>query len=342
MGKQKTIYIVSLNGIKNAGGVEKVTYYLNEILKEKYPVKIITKNKLNFGKLNNLIHPMLISIKLLFLRNKIVIGNSWHCFLYHADFSIHHGTSAGILLRTGEGGFAEKITAKMECISARKAKKILAVSENCKNELIELYKIPESKIYVLNNFVDDEIFSAEVLNKSNKIRILFSGALCNKKGLKKLLDFSNYINQFKDQFELKIASNYSDYKKLFEKNDNTKVLTNLSFNQMPDFYKNGDVLFFPTLYEGFSMAVLEALSSGIPVVGTNFAVSPELQKYDFCKVIDSCESNEKIAEKIINLYSEYSEKRKFIHDIISKDFGKNQYCEKLLEIISNYYQSIND
>ena len=142
----KKIYIVSQLGLSNAGGVEKVSYYLNELLKEKYDVQIITRGKLSFGKLNNLIQPLLISLRLAFLKNKFVIGNSWHCFLYPADISIHHGTSAGIMKYTGEGGLSLKFTAWMEKSSAKRAKNVLAVSENCKKELVELYKIPEEKI----------------------------------------------------------------------------------------------------------------------------------------------------------------------------------------------------
>ena len=95
MKNNQKIFIVSMNGTSNAGGVEKVSYYLNEILSEKYDVKFITKTKFNFGKINNLIQPILISLKLLFNHNRLIIANSWHCFLYPADISIHHGTLAG-------------------------------------------------------------------------------------------------------------------------------------------------------------------------------------------------------------------------------------------------------
>ena len=106
----KKIYIVSQLGVGNAGGVEKVSWYLQSLLKEKYEVSILTRGKLSFGKLNNLIQPVLISLKLWRINfgkadshKAFIIGNSWHCFLYPADISIHHGTSAGIIKYTGEG-----------------------------------------------------------------------------------------------------------------------------------------------------------------------------------------------------------------------------------------------
>ena len=49
------ILIVSQLGISNAGGVERVSYYLKEILEQNsYKVELLTRGKFNFGKLSNL------------------------------------------------------------------------------------------------------------------------------------------------------------------------------------------------------------------------------------------------------------------------------------------------
>ncbi len=345
----KKIYIVSQLGVSNAGGVEKVSYYLNELLKEKYDVEIIKRGKLSFGKLNNLIQPFLISLRLVFLRNKFVIGNSWHCFLYPADISIHHGTSAGIMKYTGEGGFALKLTAWMEKISARRAKNILAVSKNCKKELVELYKIPEEKITVINNFVQDEVFTPSNIEakSNNQINVCFSGALCYKKGIDKLLEFSDYIENRKFSLpdgkeysiKLNIATNYEKNAESFRGRKNTNIETGLTGEQMPDFYRKNDIMFFPTRYEGFSMAVLEALSCGVPLVGSRFAVSPELEKFKFCKLIKEEDNNDTIIEYIKNQYIEFvnPKERESIHESIKDAFGKEQYTKQLFSFIEMCY-----
>ena len=87
MREKKEIYIVSLNGMKNTGGVERVVSYLYDILKDIYTVHIIEKSSKDFKKLNNLLQPALISVKLLFKKNSLIIGNSWQCFLFPADLS---------------------------------------------------------------------------------------------------------------------------------------------------------------------------------------------------------------------------------------------------------------
>ena len=335
-------------GVSNAGGVEKVSYYLKEILKEKYKVEILQKGKVSFGKLNNLLHPILLSLRLCFKKNAFVIGNSWHCFLYPADISIHHGTSAGIMKCTGEGGWALKLTAWMEKVSAKRAKQVLAVSENCKRELVELYEIPEEKILVLNNFVQDEVFvpgekkvSAQEDGKK-VINVCFSGALCYKKGIDKLQAFSDYIESWSNPeyvIKLNIATNYEKNAEGFFCKKNTSVRTGLVSSQMPDFYRENDIMFFPTRYEGFSMAALEALSCGLPLVGSRFAVGPELEAWDFCNLIELDTPVKETAQKITSLYEkfycnkDYKDSKSYIHKTIKETFGTEQYKDKLLKLI---------
>ena len=341
--RSKKIYIVSMLGVSNAGGVEKVSWYLQELLKEKYDVRIMQRGRLSLGKLNNLIQPMLLSLRLCFIRNKLVIGNSWHCFLYPADISIHHGTSAGIIKNTGEGGMALKLTAWMEKVSARKAKRVLAVSENCKKELVEIYGIPAEKITVLNNFVQDDFFTPEMVEKvpatqdKNQINVCFSGALCYKKGIDKLLEFSDYIEKNPGLgIKLNIATNYQRNAEPFLGRNYTSVQTGLTSSQMPDFYHQNDIMFFPTRYEGFSMAALEALSCGLPLMGSRFAVGPELESLDFCQLISEETSPEELVKIIKTLYQKYSsegEKAK-IHQTIKENFGTEQYKSKLYTLLS--------
>ena len=222
----------------------------------------------------------------------------------------------------------------MEQISAITAKKVLPVGENCKNELIEYYHIPEKKILVLNNFVNETLFfpSKEVSSSDNCIKILFSGRLEERKGLNELKNLSDYFEKI-DGFELHIACHNETNTEIFSKNKQTHIYIGLTPEKMPDFYNSGDILYFPTHYEGFSMATLEALSCGIPVVGTKWAVSKELQDFPFAKVIDEKTGVQQTLENIKELYEKFKDKREEMHSEISLHFGKKQYEEKLLALI---------
>ena len=331
MKKYTTIYLASKNGILNTGGLERVNSYIYSLLSSYYPVKIISRRKKAFRHGDWLFQSIYISLKLFLAVNKFVIGTSWHSFLYPCDISFHHGTTAGILHNKCEPeNIYKKRIAKMEKISAILAKKNIAVSENTKDELVKFYHIPESKILVLNNFVDDTLF-IPASKKHSSIRILFSGRLEERKGLGKLLELSEYIEHCPG-FELYIATVTNTNNNLFTNNSKTHILTGIKFDEMPDFYQNGDILYFPTLYEGFSMATLEALSCGLPVIGTKYAVMPELQKYDFTRVTDSSDMKE-LTICMQELVKNYSPQKYKIHEIIKNDFGKEQYKRKLLSLI---------
>jgi len=326
------VILVSLNGDDNSGGVERVVYYLNNILREKYSVSIL-KRKGKPGKFDKLIFPLIFSLRLLLKKDAVVISNSWQSFLYPVDFSIHHGTSAGYMQNAGIKSKKTALLAWMEKISARRAKTVIAVSENCKTELQTLYGIPYEKITVLNNFVDERLFFPQEAERSGKITILFSGRLEERKGLPRLLDLAQTIES-SDKYLLKIASNSSENCVLFANLKNTVILSHLDINAMREFYNSGDVFYFPTKYEGFSMATLEALACGIPVIGTGFAIPEEIRHYNFVHVEESQDS-EDILSRIEQMKQKLDNKRHEIHRQTAKDFGYEQYRRKLFQIIES-------
>ena len=327
---KEKIIIVSLNGDDCSGGVERVVYYLKNILSEKYDVSVMKRNG-KPGKLDKIIFPLLFSFRLLFKNKSLIISNSLQSFLYPADFSIHHGTSGGYMLHAGIKSKKTAFLAWMEKISAKRAKTVIAVSENCRRELVELYGIPPVKIYVLNNFVDERLFYPQETEKNNKIKILFSGRLENRKGLSDLISLANSI-ELNDNCQLMIAVNSKENCESFVNYKNTVISAHLDIKSMREFYNSGDVFYFPTKYEGFSMSTLEALACGIPVVGTGFAIPEEIRSYDFVHLTEdgNAENIVKIIEKMKNdFYNKHSE----IHGIIAKDFGTEQYKLKLYNLI---------
>ena len=331
----KKIYIVSKFGVENKGGLERVNFYLYEILSKKYDVRIIKKREKQFKHGDWLFQSLFMSLRLYFIPRKFTIGTSWHSFLYPCNISIHHGTTAGIIAtKCEEESRYKRRIAKMEQISAKLARLNIAVSENCKEEMIRFYGIKPEKIFVLNNFVNDELFCpSNIQRDSKKIRILFSGRLEERKGLKNLIALSKLISG-SEKFELHIAAINTEHNHFFDGDKNTFIKIGLPFDKMPEFYNSGDIFYFPTQYEGFSMATLEALSCGIPVIGSKYAVMPELQGYGFTKVIDlNSQIRENLLMEIEKIVAENKNKKFEIHATIKRDFGRMQYEKKLFELI---------
>ncbi|MDH4127436.1 MAG: glycosyltransferase family 4 protein [Spirochaetota bacterium] len=163
-----------------------------------------------------------------------------------------------------------------------KASKVIAISENTKQDIIRLFGINESKIEV--------IYLGNSLNPKNNDSslsipekyILFVG---NRSIYKNFNFFITSISSLfikdpslnlicvgggpiskeeKDLFcKLKISNNVSYYP--FLEDDNLVFL-----------YKNALAFVFPSLYEGFGLPILEAFACQCPVISSNTSSLPEI------------------------------------------------------------------
>ncbi|WP_139018742.1 glycosyltransferase family 4 protein, partial [Elizabethkingia anophelis] len=79
-----------------------------------------------------------------------------------------------------------------------------------------------------------------------------------------------------DKYKLSIACNNSNNIELFNGLNNTSIHVGLTTDKMNEFYNSGDIMYFPSKYEGFEMVTLEALSAGIPVIGNDVGAISEL------------------------------------------------------------------
>jgi len=151
------------------------------------------------------------------------------------------------LLRT-ELKYEKKLSYRLgipfEEATLRKAKKIIAVSNVVKDELIQLYHVPEEKIVVIPNAIDVEEFDDDV---DVKFPFVFS---CGRNVKRK---------------------NFSVVKKACELLHVPYVIEHgsLSRKALIHTYKTASVFVMPSLYESFGMVVLEAMASKTPVIASD-------------------------------------------------------------------------
>lgn len=126
---------------------------------------------------------------------------------------------------------------------------------------------------VIENGVDCQRFvMSGKPDHSGKLRVLFVGNLSRRKG-RDLLE--HLAIELGDECEFLCASGLrtSDGAK---RADAINYLGRIDYADMPEVYRNADVLLLPTRREGMSLATLEAMASGLPVVTTNLSSQPEL------------------------------------------------------------------
>jgi len=214
-------------------------------------------------------------------------------------------------------------------ISFKRADKIIAVSQFTRDEIIRFYKINPDKIDYVYNSISDEFLTdkiseerlIEIRKKYNLPEkfILYIGTLQPRKNIPQLIEAFGRIKDKLKDYKIVICGNKkaSNYDKKIE---NSIKINNLEIDIIfPGFIDENDkktvfglahVFAYPSLYEGFGIPVLEAMSQKVPVLvsdipslkeiaGTGASYFDTASIDDFSqKLYDICINN-KLREELI-------------------------------------------
>ena len=173
-----------------------------------------------------------------------------------------------------------------------RARKIIAVSKFTKWELTKYYNISPHKIKVIHNGVDIKKFQPAINKRKIKtelglnpddITIVSVGRLYARKGLFTLIKCMPAITKrFPNaKFVISGKGQSDEMQKLISYAMKMGVINNIIFTgyypdqKLPKLYQAADVFALSTFYEHHPFAVLEALSTGLPVVTTTVGGIPE-------------------------------------------------------------------
>lgn len=193
-----------------------------------------------------------------------------------------------------------KIYRKKFQYACKYADKIIAISEQTKNDLIEIYHIAEEKINVCYQSCHVEFFQSVTAKEKERIKslyhlpdqfFLYTGSVIERKNLLTICKAMALIEP-KNRLPLVVIGDGGVYKKLVQQflkekglldqvlflseQDDTKDLP--GYKQATDFpaiYQQALCMIYPSIFEGFGIPVLEALCSKIPVITSHISSMPE-------------------------------------------------------------------
>jgi glycosyltransferase involved in cell wall biosynthesis len=168
---------------------------------------------------------------------------------------------------------------------ARRARKIITVSEFSRGELARLCDVPLEKIAAIHNGISSRFAPASteqktVLRKKHGLEkpfVLYLGSLEPRKNVAALL--AAWKNIAPREHELVLAGAAS---RIFRERGfadlppGTRLLGRVDDEELPVLLSAAEWFAFPALYEGFGFPPLEAMACGTPVLCSNATSLPEV------------------------------------------------------------------
>lgn len=237
--------------------------------------------------------------------------------------------------------------------SVRQAQKIIAVSQNTKNDLIKFYQLPEEKIVVVYNGFDQNRFHTNLAKSTGqKIKekyrvegdyLVYLGTLQPRKNLESLIKaLPEIISQHPKIKLVVIGKKGWLYSTIFSLVENLGLQEKVIFTdfvpdeEVPFLIAGARVFILPSLYEGFGITVLEAMACGVPVVVSKASSLPEVVG-EAGLYIDNPKNYAQIAQQVNKILSG----EKLAEELVKKGlvqtrkFSWEKCAQETLEAITN-------
>ncbi|WP_417914350.1 glycosyltransferase family 4 protein [Candidatus Electronema sp. JM] len=150
---------------------------------------------------------------------------------------------------------------------------IIIISSKIKKELVAIGLDEEKFSYIPNGTY---ISNPEKIKlcRSNKNKIVFIGRLCSQKGIPYLIQAVNNLKKRNISIELTVIGDGPSTIELKQLTVSMGVNQIVQFagrienEKIPSILKEHHIFVLPSLFEGFGIAVIEAMAAGLPVVVT--------------------------------------------------------------------------
>ena len=204
---------------------------------------------------------------------------------------LYRSNSASAIKRFAHFHFTKRVL--------NRASRIFAVSKFSKADTVRLFGVPEQKIEVIYNAIDDRFrqghaTAADKLMIAERYQvnypfILYAGRISPHKNVVRIIEAFSLLKSelAKDDAypDLKLiiigdeVSRHPDLRRAVVKGrvqQDVRFLGFVPIDVLRIFYDAAKVFLFPSLYEGFGLPPLEAMSHGTPVITSNTSSLPEV------------------------------------------------------------------
>jgi glycosyltransferase involved in cell wall biosynthesis len=222
-----------------------------------------------------------------YLLNKIEPKNSVVTVYDIFNVYIHKNRTLRSELRKNQGIINYqffKLETNMWTKAFKKAKRVIAISEFTKKEIVKNLDYPSEQIEVTLLGVDSKKYKPlrnfKAPNCFGGRTILHVGASELRENTSLLIKVLHALKKkIPDVKMVKVGSVGGRFLELTSKLGLGKDITCVGYvpeKDLPLYYNSADLLVFPSLHEGFGLPPLEAMACGLPVITSNVSSLPEV------------------------------------------------------------------
>jgi len=229
---------------------------------------------------------------------------------------------------------------------------VLTNSETAKKFYIQKMGAGPEKIKCIPNGIDLEKFKNVSVESGKKKRELgispektivgCVARLEKQKDIETLIKAFDGIRKNASEVHLLLVGHGAEKEKLEKYVASRNLSKDVTFLEkradMPEIYKAMDIFVLPSLNEGMSNALLEAMASGVPAITSDIEENKELIRHGFNGLNFACGDNSDLAEKMEYLLENKIAGQKYAAEslkIIEK-YDLNSVAEKFCEFLTSF------
>lgn len=218
--------------------------------------------------------------------------------------------------------------------------KTIAESPESKDELVRI-GVGQDKIVVFSHWVDQDKFkprpkeaSKNKLGWDNKFTVLFVGRAIPIKGCRVLVEVAGELKDINFAIISDAGPEIDFLKQAAKENKNIIFIEGVDYNDLWLYYNAADIFVIPSQYEeGVARVMLEALSSGKPIIGSKRGSIPTVLDNSVSLLVEA--NKDEIKKAIEFLYNHPDELTRLSNN--ARNYALERFSVKNINVITDNY-----
>lgn len=210
---------------------------------------------------------------------------------FHGLEPLYFEALAKELARTGERLstrfilFHQRLVPRLLALASRRADRVFCLNARERDFVVEQRWAEPARVRVVPNGVERELFREERIYAARASRLLFTGQWLRGKGTRYLVSAFESLATRHPAIELTCVGTGADTETVrrdfrLSVRDRVRVRPHVNREELAEELNRADIFMFPSLSEGFSGALLEAMAAALPIVATPAGAAADMLRHD--------------------------------------------------------------